>query len=1359
MNTVLMWIGGLLAAVLAALFAVPYFVDWNGYRGVFEEEASRILGRDVRVGGKINVRLLPTPYLSFEKLRIADTRLGATDPLFRTDSFTIWLAVPPLLQGNLEARHVALQEPILTLAVDKDGTGNWTTLGIRPGTLPFVPQNVALQSVDINNGTLVVQHPRAGEVGRLTGISGVISAEALNGPYKFGGDITLAGEQRELRLVTAKSDPDGTIRFKASAGPKKGTGAVYKLEGSLTGFSGQPEITGSLTATLPLPELPSVADVAGGSVPATAPANGAVPTGAVYADLKGQLRANADQLEISEAVASVENVGQPQLLTGGLTLEWGRLRRLDFEFASRWLDFDRLAGTTGRASPIGTSATLIDGLTRSLPEHSATRGVVSIDQMTLGGAPLAKLDLAISRVGSGSLRIERLFAELPAGARVALDGVLQKRGEETEFDGAVTAAGPSLARLAAWGLPGQQPGAEAPEGAFSLDARLSVGRTRLALRDVKAVFADHALGGAVALEEGGPLKVEVAAEAFDSDWLWQGGLTRSAVMGWIDRVVSAPGGPTAPHAKGAGVAEKNRGGATGGVRNARSAQALDFKLTTSVLRGPDLALRDVVAEMTMSGGELRINRLAFRAGDGLDVDLSGHIGRKDGKPVGRLRGRLGAADSKALQAAVQLFEVSDGARVDQLRDMVPLRLAGEVALGQRGAQSVDITADGTAMRGRISLKANMDGGLAGDWRRLPAEFTLSGESMATSQLMALMFAQDVRTDAGAHGDAMRASVAIKAVGVPADGMVTDGALSREGLSLAYNGRVRIGEDTVPKLSGTAEVAADRLGDVLALVGIPANVGGGSPVTGTLGLSFEDDGRTKLTPSGLTVAGSEISGMMLVARGEENRLRVDGEIAIDQATVTGLMGSLLQSAPRPVPVSAADIAFQQAQGPWTDQPFAEAGLERFEGAVTLTLGHMGLTPGLGVSPARLGLTFAPGQIDVALSDAGMLGGVLRGNLVLAKAAAGVQAKGELEVQGAELEALARAAGSQLKSSGSVSATVAFSGQALSPRSLVTALRGSGQLSFVDGFVEGLSPEMVEQVVAATFKKEVDINAAALEEAILKRMASGRIVIGNRNVDVEVGEGVLRVAKFETEGATGRVETLATVDLATLQGETEWRLFASSSEVKKPAWPPVSIYYTGPLASLSSIAPRVALGSFERELTVRRMEYEVEELERLRRLDEERARIERERQKALAEAARIERERQKALEAEQRRLQLEQQLRDQAPQVPGPRSDLSPNGAPTGALGGQAAADGGAVEAGPGNAPASEATLEPAAAQSASGGQPQDGSGPVVGAGMTDGQSASPAVQPRPVVRERPLRRPPPSAGDTLMRSLNPGFGRN
>ena len=96
MNNFLLMLGALLVGILAALVAVPMVVDWNGYRGVFEEEASRLMGRDVRVGGRVNVRVLPVPYVWFEKLRIADTASTGGDPLFRADSVTMRLSIAPL---------------------------------------------------------------------------------------------------------------------------------------------------------------------------------------------------------------------------------------------------------------------------------------------------------------------------------------------------------------------------------------------------------------------------------------------------------------------------------------------------------------------------------------------------------------------------------------------------------------------------------------------------------------------------------------------------------------------------------------------------------------------------------------------------------------------------------------------------------------------------------------------------------------------------------------------------------------------------------------------------------------------------------------------------------------------------------------------------------------------------------------------------------------------------------------------------------------------------------------------------------------------------------------------------------------
>ena len=114
----------LLIAVLGLLFAVPYVVDFNSYRGTFEEEASRLLGREVRVGGQVNLRLLPTPFIRFEKIRVSDAQASVGEPLFKADDFTVWLAVAPLFNGTLQATEVELSKPVLTLVTNDKGGGD-----------------------------------------------------------------------------------------------------------------------------------------------------------------------------------------------------------------------------------------------------------------------------------------------------------------------------------------------------------------------------------------------------------------------------------------------------------------------------------------------------------------------------------------------------------------------------------------------------------------------------------------------------------------------------------------------------------------------------------------------------------------------------------------------------------------------------------------------------------------------------------------------------------------------------------------------------------------------------------------------------------------------------------------------------------------------------------------------------------------------------------------------------------------------------------------------------------------------------------------------------------------------------------
>ena len=54
---ILSWVGLVLAALVAALFLVLAFIDWNSLKGPIERIASSRMGRAVSIAGPLDVRI------------------------------------------------------------------------------------------------------------------------------------------------------------------------------------------------------------------------------------------------------------------------------------------------------------------------------------------------------------------------------------------------------------------------------------------------------------------------------------------------------------------------------------------------------------------------------------------------------------------------------------------------------------------------------------------------------------------------------------------------------------------------------------------------------------------------------------------------------------------------------------------------------------------------------------------------------------------------------------------------------------------------------------------------------------------------------------------------------------------------------------------------------------------------------------------------------------------------------------------------------------------------------------------------------------------------------------------------------
>lgn len=1210
MNNALMVVGAALIAVLAALFAVPYFIDWNGYRGVFEEEASRVLGRDVRVGGKVNLRLLPSPYVRFERVRIADTTGITGEPIFRAEAFTMWLSVPPLLKGVFEARQVELKKPVLTVAVDKDGRGSWSGLKLTTGSLPFVPANVTLQSMRISDGVITLQRAGGSTLAEVTDIAGEVESDAVQGPYRFKGTVHWQGGEREIKLATAPPDADGGIRFKTIIRVPASANS-YTLEGRLDEPMTRPRIEGDLTAKIGL------------SLGEPAEAKGAKPAKAAERpglDLKLHIRADGTGAKLTDIAGSLENVGQPQLVSGNGELSWVLGVRMATKLESRWLDLDRLTSSGKDGAPLETALALADDLMHGLPTDVSSSLTLAVDQVNLGGEAVAGLVLSASR-SDGPLKLDTLKASLPGGARLALAGTIEGGADHRRFAGTISLRGPSFGRFVNWAARDQGLIASRHDGPFALHGGLGFSRKAVDLTGASAEIAGSNITGDVhySAAERERLSLSIAGPRIDAGALWS--LARRSPA----------------------LAALEAGGATGQVAGAKTAAKVPtadmvLQIRAGQLTSGDDEWRDVDADVAVHDGAITVRKLAAKTANGAEFVVTGEVTDVEKRPRGTLRWQLGATSAQAMATLARQGGARLAERLAELSppdSLFPLRLAGALDLGQRGEQSGDVTLDGVAGKnsGRISAAIKMDHGIEA-WRTSPLDLSLSSETVDNETAMFLLGGRGGEPAAGAASrqqDAPKGRLVVKAAGTPDKAITVLASLEADGQSLVYEGRAAMAAGAARRLDGYATVSAWDLRALLGLAGVQLGEAVGAvTVNGGVAVASEGD-QLKLSARGLSIAGQPLDGTAsIVARSDGKPLQVTADLRAGAVSLQRLASVVLDERSPAGTAGAAD-------GVWPEKAFDLSPLERIEGEIQVRFPTLSVAKGLALTNARMVARLKPGRLEIAELTGDGLGANTRARAVIERQMAGVRVTGEVEMEPMDLARLG-ADGDRHRATGTLAWKLTYAGRALSPAALVAGLEGKGKIEI--GRETSLAGFAAQPVAAAAEKivtGKADITGEELISALSEALNAGKLKLGPRTLDFEVAGGAVRVPAIAVDMADGRTTLVSTIDLGSLKIDNEVRVEAKvvrrRYDGSQPTpLPPLTVAYVGGLGNLRSLEPRIAVGALERELVVRRMERNVEELERLRREDEERARQEKERQRLAEEKARAEAEAKARLEAE-------------------------------------------------------------------------------------------------------------------------------
>jgi uncharacterized protein involved in outer membrane biogenesis len=1194
MNNGLLFFGGLLVLVLSALFAVPALVDWNGYRGVFEEEASKVLGRDVRVGGAVNLRFLPAPYVRFDKVRIADVSGQTGEPFVRADSFKMWLSGPALLRGVFEASEIELSKPVLTLAVDKAGGGNWTNVRLRSADLPFVPRELTLRSVKLNDGVVSIYNASAERIAHIENINGELSADGLKGPFRFKGNASWAGAGHDLALATEAPASDGSFSLKISA-RSTGSPDVYLLSGRVSDLDQKPEFKGEWTGTLTMPGEPG--------------APRAKKEEAALLDLKSDVSADVFGAKFDDIALSLSDAAEPQMVTGSAVASWTTPPRLDLKLTSKWLDIDRLAGAGQGSASFSKLKELALGLMQSVAGDSKASAKISVEQVKVGGETAGGLDIDADRAGNVT-HIANFNISLPGGSRVDLAGDLTKRADgKHSFAGDLFIGGTSLARLKTWAGKSGMPIDVTSDGPFSLAGKLNIDETRFAISDASGELSGRAFSGDLAVLNGARKRIDLMLQAAEIN-------TREVF----------------PKTAGAIEADirKTLGIASSGDDNEETAEEFPKDVRLRVIAGRltdnGNTYRDVDVTFESEGTEIRIPAAKLTTDGGLRVSLEGRVKKHDDGPVGTLGYDLVASEPGAVSDLMRktglALQFGDGA----FKGLQKAKVAGLIRLGRRTPAASDISFDGVLNESHLRGSADFDGGF-GAWRSQPSRVQVTLASPSMPSLLQIL-AQDRRgAGSGSEGPA---EASLISTGTLASGAKTLLDVHGRGLDLAFSGNVVWPEDAALALNGTADLKADDLTDVLSVAGLSLPAGADAISThGRLDVS-RDKGTLSVATRDLMLGTSTVTAFLDIKALDDGRRHIEGKVGADRIAVQPLIAALTdKSAVAPEDAAASGDTADGPAAPewhsiWPGGLFNFSALDGSDADIRLSFASLGLSGDLATGDGEMRLTIAPGKVTVSDLSASAAGGQLTGGLSLEKAPNGVTLVSDLKLDGAKLSSFGGPAQGL--------ATVELNGEATaqSPAGLVAVVTGKGRATVEGATVRGPAAAALQEIVESVLKGTAPNDPPAVSDAVVASLDTSEVAIGDREIALTLADGSVKFDPLALESPEGKVEAAVSADLTSLKVSVAFQVTPTIKplrpDIALPGWkprppkgtlPPAIVLYDGPLDNLAAMKSSVDVADLQRELAVRQVERNVEELELSRRVDEERARLEKERRRALEE----------------------------------------------------------------------------------------------------------------------------------------------
>ena len=590
-------LGLAIAAILALVTALvgPAFVDWGRYRGNFETEAARIAGQPVRIGGAIDVRILPTPTIVLREVEIGPRAA----PAFGAQTMRVELALDGLMRGELRAAALTLTGPEFAVALDRNGR-----LVSQLRNLGFDPDRVSIDRLAVTDGRLLLEDGASGTRVALDKLGFGGEVRPQSGQVKGDGTFALSGQTFRYQITTGRRDAGTRIRFNLEPTDQP---LSFETEGTLTFEKDLPKFEGIASLVRPAGVV-----LASGKTVAGEPWR-----------ISGRMKADATSALFEQVEAQYGPDDRRLHLGGTAEFKFGAQPRFESVLSARQIDLDRALAAAGSPNQLPALALnglldLVGGIAR--PPFPVKLGI-GVDAMTLGGATVQSMraDVASAKVGWS---IDTLEFRAPGATQVRLSGRVSDAAGAPEFSGPVAVDSADPAVLMAW-----LEGADRPRGtigALRFNSDVTVNGTRVAFERVNADIDRKPLEGRLAyIYPAGRqrARLDVAVKAADLDVESAYGMVNTILAG---SKIERPG---------------------------EIVLALDLGRATFA----GITATSANANLRLDGGGLRIEKLAIADFGGAALNGSGEIDIASAQPHGSIALSLAAPKLDGVAAVVEKF--------------------------------------------------------------------------------------------------------------------------------------------------------------------------------------------------------------------------------------------------------------------------------------------------------------------------------------------------------------------------------------------------------------------------------------------------------------------------------------------------------------------------------------------------------------------------------------------------------------------------------------------------------------------------------------------------------------------------------